>query len=233
MTTWARALMTGLIAMAAACRPGPPETALEQAAARDDAAGIRRLVAEGADPNAFDGQGGTALMFACREGHATAAEALLGSGARTDLTDQRTTGWTALMHAVHKRQHEPARVLLDHGADPNARTSGGVTALIMASAYGDTEMVRLLLDCGADPRARTVVGVTALSNAAGNGGLFDITDGPGLGVCHPDTARLLLARAPDLRLEGGRRTRLHLFVSWLARGRGCDEVRTLLAAHRS
>jgi hypothetical protein len=236
MTTWTRTLrplMTGMVAMAAACRPGPPETALEQAAARDDAAGIRRLVAEGADPNAFDSQGGTALMFACREGHATAAEALLASGARTDLTDRRTTGWTALMHAVHKRQRDPARALLDHGADPNARTTGGVTALIMASAYGDTEMVRLLLDRGADPHARALGGVTALGNAAGGGGFFDITDGPGLGVCHPDTARLLLARAPDLRPEGGRRTRLHFFVSWLARGRGCDEVRALLEPRHS
>jgi ankyrin repeat protein len=232
MTIWKRAVILGALALAA-CRPGPPETPLEQAAARDDAAAIRRLVAEGADPNALDSQGGTALMLACREGHAIAAEALLAAGARADLVDHRTTGWTALMHAVHKREHETARVLLDHGAAVDARTRGGVTALIMAAAYGDTEMVRVLLDHGADPRARTTVGVTALSNAAGTGGLFDITDGPGLGVCHPATARLLLARAPDLRLEGGPRTRLHLFVSWLAHGRGCDEVRALLEARRS
>ena len=76
-------------------------------------------------------------------------------------------------------------------------------------------------------------GVTALGNAAGGGGFFDITDGPGLGVCHPETARLLLARAPDLRPEGGRRTRLHFFVSWLARGRGCDEVRAMLDPRHS
>src|SRR5205807_5331106 len=111
MTTWKRPLVIGVM-VTVACRPGPPETALEQAAARDDAAGIRRLVAEGADPNAFDSQGGTPLMFASRGGHAVAAEALLASGGRPDLTDQRSTGWTALMHAVHKRQHRAARVLL-------------------------------------------------------------------------------------------------------------------------
>jgi ankyrin repeat protein len=232
MTMWKRAVILGALALAA-CRPGPPETPLEQAAARDDATGIRRLVTEGADPNAFDSQGGTALMVAGRGGHALAAEALLAAGAQADLTDQRTTGWTALMHAVHKREHDTARILLDHGAAADARTRGGVTALIMAAAYGDTEMVRLLLDHGADPRAQARGGVTALGNASGGGGLFDITDGPGLGVCHPETVRLLLARAPDLRLAGGQRTRLHLFVSWLARGRGCDEVRALLEPRRS
>jgi len=182
MGTWTGALALAAMALATSCRPRPPETALEQAAAGDDAAGIRQLVAQGADPNAFDSQGGTALMSASRGGHAAAVEALVTSGARTDLVDHRTTGWTALMHAVHKRQHQAARVLLDHGADPNARTRGGVTALIMASAYGDTEMVRLLLD-----------------------------------------------RAPELRRGPG----LDRLGSWLARGRGCDEVRALLGARPS
>jgi uncharacterized protein len=232
MTRWTRMLMVGAMA-SVACRPPAPETALEQAAARNDAAAVHRLVAQGADPNALDSHGYTPLMGTARDGHVAAMEALLAGGARPDLPDQAANGWTPLMHAVHKRQHGTARVLLDHGAAADTRTRGGVTALIMAAAYGDTEMVRLLLDHGADPRAQARGGVTALANASGGGGLFDITDGPGLGVCHPETVRLLLARAPDLRLEGGRRTRLHLFVSWLARGRGCDEVRALLDPRRS
>jgi uncharacterized protein len=212
-----------------ACVDRESDTPLGQAAARGDTAAIRKLLAAGADPNGFDGHGGTALIGAARMGHVAAAEALLAAGARADLRDRAHSAWTPLMHAVHKRQTEAARVLLDHGADPNARGGAGVTALIMSAAYGDTETVRLLLERGADARLRADGGVTALGNAAGGGGLFDITDGPGLGVCHPDTVRLLLARAPDLAVPAGTGG----LSSWLARGRGCDEARALIAGRRS
>jgi hypothetical protein len=225
-----RALVVFIASASAACFRHEPDTPLGRAIARDDAPAIRAALAAGADPNAIDRDGGTALIAAARDGHAAAAETLIAAGARLDLRDHRSTSWTPLMHAVHKRQTATARVLLDHGADANARTGGGVTALIMSAAYGDTETVRLLLEHGADPRARAHGGVTALGNAVGGGGLFDITDGPGLGVCHPDTIRLLLARAPDLEVEAAGLDRLS---SWLARGKGCDEARALIASHRS
>ena len=226
-----RALGIAIIAVAVgACVRYEPDTPLAQAAARDDLPAIRAVLAAGADANAFDRYGGTALIAAARDGHVAAAEALIAAGARVDLRDRRSASWTPLMHAVHKRQTGTARVLLDHGADPNARIGGGVTALIMSAAHGDTETVGLLLERGADPRARADGGVTALGNAVGGGGLFDITDGPGLGVCHPDTVRLLLARAPGLKVEGGGANRIS---SWLARGKGCDDARALIVAHRS
>lgn len=225
-----RALVVVVAAVSAACFRYEPDTPLAQAAARDDVPAIRALLAAGADPNAFDRHGGTALIAAARGGHVAAAEALIAGGAQVDLRDRRSTAWTPLMHAVHKRQTATARVLLDRGADPNARIGGGVTALIMSAAYGDTETVRLLLERGADPRVRASGGVTALGNAVGAGGLFDITDGPGLGVCHPETIRLLLAHAPDLKVEAGGASRIS---SWLARGKGCAEARALIALHRS
>jgi hypothetical protein len=225
-----RALVVVIAAVSTACFRYPPETPLARAAARDDVAALRAVLANGADPNAFDRHGGTALIASARGGHVAATEALIAGGAQVDLRDRRSTAWTPLMHAVHKRQTATARVLLDHGADPNARIGGGVTALIMSAAYGDTETVRVLLEHGADPRVRASGGITALGNAAGGGGLFDITDGPGLGVCHPDTIRLLLARAPDLKVESRGAGRIS---GWLARGKGCDEARALLAARPS
>ena len=57
--------------------------------------------------------------------------------------------WTALQHAVHKHQVESVRVLLEWGADPDARGSG-FTPLLIAAAGSETTMVKLLLDAGAD-----------------------------------------------------------------------------------
>jgi ankyrin repeat protein len=43
------------------------------------------------------------------------------------------------------------RVLLDAGADVDARQHGGYTPLMEAALQGNEEMVRALLDAGADP----------------------------------------------------------------------------------
>jgi ankyrin repeat protein len=56
-------------------------------------------------------------------------------------------------------------LLLDNGADVNARQQGGVTPLHSAAHHGATELVQLLIERGADLRARTDNGETALSFA--------------------------------------------------------------------
>ena len=60
-------------------------------------------------------------------------------------------GWTGL-HAAAKGGHGDAvRLLLEHGADPNAREAGDNTyALHWAAAHGHLEIVRALLDAGGD-----------------------------------------------------------------------------------
>ena len=127
--------------------------------------------------------------------------ALLQAGADPNLRDTAVNRWTPLVHAIHKHQNQAARLLLEAGAEVEAPEGGGATPLIFASAYGNAEMVRELLARGADPRVKTAGGVTALGNAMGAGGLFDITDGPAIGTCHPEVVRALLQRAPDLKLE--------------------------------
>ncbi len=57
------------------------------------------------------------------------------------------------------------QLLLDYGADVNARQQGGVTPLHSAAHHGATELVRLLIENGADISATTDAGETALSFA--------------------------------------------------------------------
>ena len=54
-----------------------------------------------------------------------------------------------------------ARLLLEHGADPNARQEGGFVPLHAAAQAGNDELYELLLASGADQGAATDDGRTA------------------------------------------------------------------------
>ena len=61
-------------------------------------------------------------------------------------------GWTGLHAAAKAGRPGAARVLLEHGADPNAREAGDNTGpLHWATARADVETTRVLLDAGGDP----------------------------------------------------------------------------------
>jgi ankyrin repeat protein len=57
----------------------------------------------------------------------------------------------ALHAAVAGRSGESVRLLLDAGADPNARQHGGWTPLMAARQHGDQPVIDMLLAAGADP----------------------------------------------------------------------------------
>lgn len=191
----------GVLAMAAlvGCVGREPRTPLARAAARGDLAEVKVQLGQGADPAAMDGSGLTPLMWAARVGSVETIRVFLAAGAPIDERDRAVSGWTALVHAIHKGQNGAAVALLEAGADPNLRCDGETTALMYAAAYGNAPIVAALLDRGADPRAKSSGGVTALSNASGGGGRFDFTDGPAIGTRHEEVIRLLLEKAPDLR----------------------------------
>ena len=65
---------------------------------------IQSLLDSGADPNAEDNNGWTALMIAAIHGHSTIVEILLDAGAYIDQKDN--AGWTALMLAALEGQAE-------------------------------------------------------------------------------------------------------------------------------
>ena len=78
-------------------------------------------------------------------------------------------GHTALWHAaISWKPADIVRLLLEKGADVNAKDKYGETALISASLCGFTGTVRLLLDKGADVNAKTNDGHTALMYASSN-----------------------------------------------------------------
>ena len=73
--------------------------------------------------------------------------------------------WTPLMGASDKGNQDIAKILLDHGADVNARGGLGFTSLMAASEAGHLEMVKLLVDQGADVSIKNVNGDNALECA--------------------------------------------------------------------
>ncbi len=217
---WSAVLVAALVA--AGCRGLEPETEVGRAAASGAPAALASLLEHGADPNLFDRQGIAPLHIAARHGRVEAIRALVEAGADVDLFDRRN-GWTPLLHAIHKRRTAAAIALLEAGADPNRRRgTGGAVPLVMAAGYGSTEVVRALLEHGADPYVDSAPGLSVLWAAAGGGAIADITDGPPLGTCFPDTVLALLERAPDLKLdEGALLTRV---VRALGRSKNCREA---------
>jgi ankyrin repeat protein len=150
-----------------------PALPLHRAAFRGDVAEIRSLVKAGADVNERDALGYTALAWAARGGHPVgphrcrgeAAErpavitALLDLGANPNAADTRprgfgrSSGWTPLFVALHHEQFGSARVLLEHGADPNLRSDQGLSVMEVASAEGAPKaFVALLVEKGFDPQ---------------------------------------------------------------------------------
>ncbi len=125
-----------------------------------------------ADPSlvtAFSADGFTALHFPAFFGGAEAARLLLGRDADVDAHGRGWMTRTPLDSAAAGRHIDVARLLLEAGADLNARQSGGWTPLHSAAHNGDLELVKLLLEHGADPNVTNDEGASALSMAEASG----------------------------------------------------------------
>jgi ankyrin repeat protein len=163
----------------------------------------------------------TPLARAARDGDAPAIAAMVKAGQDPNGIDLGLNHWTPLLHAIHKNQVDSVDALLAAGADANRASPGGNTPLLMAVGNGQTPLVRRLLDAGADPH---VDGSEMLATAISGGALTDIEQ-PLLGRCNTAVVRMLLQRAPDLRLQPGVRTRVAImFPRW----NQCDEAMRLV-----
>jgi ankyrin repeat protein len=81
-------------------------------------------------------------------------------------------GFTALHLAVFAAQEDAARVLIEHGADVNVRSTGAIARvppLGTAAFARSTRLACLLLDAGADVNGQGEGGLTALDTATANG----------------------------------------------------------------
>jgi len=129
------------------------------------------LAEQGANTNAVDNRGMTALHYALMQGI---------SDLNNVPHDPRSG---ALDFLFRPNMAELVKVLLDHGANPNARISKrlppltnndqpkisltGATPFLLAAATGDVKIMKLLLTKGADPLLTTDDGTTPLMAAAG------------------------------------------------------------------
>src|SRR5205085_5329151 len=95
---------------------------------------VERLLASGADVNAFSEDGWTPLHLAAFFGHARVAELLLAHGADTAARSTNPNANTPLHAALAANQKMVAGLLIGHGADVNAADGGGWRPLHLAAA---------------------------------------------------------------------------------------------------
>ena len=123
----------------------------------DDIAAVRSLLAGGANVNARDSKNVTVLQLAAVLGNEDIVRLLLDMGANPNgnLVSAATNSDTPLHDAVRFARMKIVRLLLDNGAEVNARAEHGGTALQSAAALENEEIVRLLLEKGASPNGIT------------------------------------------------------------------------------
>jgi hypothetical protein len=152
---------------------------------------VQLLLASGANADAKDVDGDTALIIASREGKQAIVNLLLKSGASPRLRNARGStaisvaseagrtgvlklllahdkekGRTELFAAAAQERTDIITTLVFSGADINARDDQGNTCLMLAAANGKLKMVMLLLGLGADVQAIDRVGNNALTLAS-------------------------------------------------------------------
>ena len=156
----------------------------------DDSSTVGRLLLRGFDPNAIDRRGRSAIVFALVSDSARAFELLIAHpetrvdaanaagetplmmaalrgnlGAVRSLIERgaqiNRPGWSPLHYAASGPEPKVLQLLLERGADIDARAPNGNTPLMMAARYGAVDGAQVLLSRGADPRLRNAAGMTA------------------------------------------------------------------------
>ena len=132
----------------------PPDSPVADAAMRGDEGSVRVLLQQGADVNAAQGDGMTALHWAADRGDVEMARMLVYAGASLEAAT-RMAEYTPLHLASRAGHGAVVRALLEVGSDPATATgSGEATALHLAAAAGDAATISALIEFGADVNAR-------------------------------------------------------------------------------
>ena len=142
----------GIAAVVAACSvglhaAGPAPVA--DAVMKRDTDAVRTLLKSGADVNAAQGDGMTALHWAARHGDAELTQMLLYAGANVKATT-RLGGYTPLLMAADQGHASVIAALLSGGADAKAPNALGTTPLMLAAASGNPQAVTTLVENGAE-----------------------------------------------------------------------------------
>lgn len=137
------------------------------AAEAKDTAAIARLLQQGADVNAAQADGMTALHWAAYHDDLAAAQLLIAHKANVQVTNRYQV--TPLALACTNGKSEMVEALLSAGADANGTLAGGETPLMIAARTGRLAPVKQLIAAGAKVDAAEVRGQTALMWAAAEG----------------------------------------------------------------
>jgi ankyrin repeat protein len=145
-----RVMTVGLLSLGLLLAATPlAESPVADAAMKGDAAAVRSLIQQGADVNAAQGDGMTALHWAATRGDTEIAEILIKASAALE-PGTRIGEYTPLHIASREGKAAIVKLLLAAGASANKATTTGVTALHLSAMAGDTESITALLDHGAD-----------------------------------------------------------------------------------
>lgn len=189
-------------------------TGLHRAAYEGDLTEIERLLTEGAETEARDGNGRTPLIVAAFASQDDAFAALVKGGA--DVTAQDAVGYDSVTIAAVANDPELMSLALSLGGRNDAiHTNWNGTALIAAAHLGHAEVVRRLIAAGAPLDHINNLGWTALIEAVvlGDGG-------PG----HQATVRALIEAGADASIaDRDGKTPLQL-----AEERGYAEIAAIL-----
>lgn len=204
-------------------------TALHMATSHEHTDLVKLLIAQGAQVNlTATGRKLTALHIAADEGDAETVAVLLAAKAEVNA---RNTSKETPLHVVarHSWQDETdvATLLVDHGADLDARDDLGFAPLNRAARQGNHHVAQLLVARGADLETRTLKDSTSLYQAAWAGDLetvrllLDRGANPNArnmegwtplmtaaSRAHSDVVRLLLERGADVNLRADGKTAL-------------------------
>ena len=164
------------------------ENTVADAVMNSNAAEMTQLISSGANVNARQPDGTTALHWAAYHGDAVAAKALLAAGA--SAAAKTDTGMTPLSLACESGNAPLVKLLLVAGADANQSLPNGETPLMMAARTGSVPVLKELLAHKAKIDAReSLRGTTALMWAAANSNV--------------DAVRFLVSKGADVSAYSG------------------------------
>jgi ankyrin repeat protein len=109
------------------------------------------------------------LLRAAEIGDVSLIRSLLAEGADVDSVVDGRYPWTPLMQASFRGHTNAARLLLEHGADPDHEDLDCYRSVTLAAAEGHWDIVRLLVERGANATKGDGQSTTALGYAEAQG----------------------------------------------------------------